>query len=111
MKIGPTQRPDLLPKQNELKQNESQKIQLSEEKRDTVEISKSGREKLKELADSYHKEIRDDNEIIEQISPKVARIRNKVEAGYYDLENIESKIVDKLADTITNEIDNNKKME
>ena len=111
MKIGPTNRPDITPERVQKKQPEFQNRQLNELKKDTVEISQSGREKLKELADHYQKKIGNDNEIIEQISPKAARIRNKVEAGYYNLEDIESKIIEKLADTITNEINNNKKME
>ena len=111
MEIGPTNRPEILQVKVENKKAEVQQLQLHKEDKDTVEISNSGREKLKELADSYHKDIRNDNEIIEQISPKVARIRNKMEAGYYDIEGIESKIADKLADTINNELDNFKKME
>ncbi len=111
MKIGPINRPEITQVNAQSKQVEIQKIQLQKEDKDTVEISTSGRKKLKELADSYHKDLRNDNEIIEQISPKVARIRNKVEAGYYNLEDIESKIADKLADTINIELENFKKME
>ncbi len=111
MKIGPSNRPDLTQVNVQKKQAEIQNIQLHKENKDTVEISTSGRKKLKEIADSYHKDLRNDNEIIEQISPKVARIRNKVEAGYYDLEDIESKIAVKLADTINIELENFKKME
>ena len=111
MKIGPTDNPEFYSGKTEIKQLEAQKNELSTSIKDTVEISQSGREKLRNLADQHHKEIQNDNSIIEQISPKLARIKNKIEAGYYDLEKIGSKITDKLSDTISNEIDNNKKME
>lgn len=111
MEIGPSNRPDVSQVRYEQKQAEITQTKHHVELKDTVEISNSGREKLKELADSYHKELRNDNEIIEQISPKIARIRNKVEAGYYNLADIESKIADKLADTINIELENFKKME
>lgn len=110
MKIGPTNRPDVNPKITQKKQQEPKQQILNEPKKDSVEISKSGREKLRKLADSFQKKVGNDK-FIERISPKLARIRNKVEAGYYNLEGIESKIIEKLTDTIDNEIYNNKKME
>lgn len=111
MKIGPTNNPNNYSEQVQRKQVKPQQHQLREQKKDSVEISKSGREKLKELADSYQKKVGNDNKVIEQISAKAARIRNKVEAGYYDLKDVESNIIDKLADTITKDINNHKKME
>ncbi len=111
MKIGPTNRPEITPEKVQRKQTEHQKQLLNEQKKDTVEISLSGRKKLKELADSFQKKVGNNNEVIEQISPKLARIKNKIEAGYYNLEDVESKIIDKLTDTITNETKNNEKME
>ncbi len=111
MKIGPTNNPDMYSERVQRKQVKPQQHQLREQKKDSVEISTSGRERLKELADSYQKKVGNDNKVIEQISAKAARIRNKVEAGYYNLADVERNIIEKLTDTITNDIDNNKNME
>ncbi len=111
MKIGPMYNQELLSVKSRNKQDGAEVRQFETEKKDSVEISQSGREKLKEAADLNREKVINDTEINEPISSKLARIRNKVEAGHYDLDEIQSKIVEKLTDTIIKDIDNNKKME
>lgn len=110
MKIGPTNSSVMTTKILQQKQQESLQTQIAE-KKDSVVISQSGREKLKELADSYNTNTSSQDGVEKNLSPKLARIKNKIEAGFYDLNKISDKIVDKLADTIIDDIDNSKKTE
>ena len=110
MKIGPTNSSVTTTVIVQQKQQQIQENQIAE-KKDSVEISQSGREKLKELADSYNTNVRSQDGIEKNISPKLARIKNKIEAGFYDLDKIHHKIVGKLADNIIDDIDNSKMTE
>lgn len=111
MKIGPTNNLENSPEQIQKKQIELRQQEPAREQKDSLEISQAGRDKLKELADSSLQEVGNDNEIIEQISPKAAKIRNKIEAGYYDLSHVQEIIIDIIAENMLDDINQNDRME
>ena len=68
--------------------------------KDSAEISLEGRKKLSQLADNYLQEAVENGEKIDSVSARIERIRNRVETGFYDSDEVKEKITSKLADDI-----------
>ena len=105
MKIGPNNQLNRLVPEDQLRQTKTESASEVLHRKDTIEISDAGREKLQELADSKTAGSGD----VKQA--KIARIRNKVEAGYYDLTDIQEKITERLTGAMLQEINDTINME
>ncbi|KAA3632110.1 MAG: hypothetical protein DWP97_11685 [Calditrichaeota bacterium] len=102
MKIGNNPNPVKLPEVEQEKKNQVvQQTSRNSAVEDYVTISNEGRNKLKEIADSSKGQSVDTDK---KISLKLMKIRNKIEAGFYETDKVIEEITEKLSNTIREEI-------
>lgn len=101
MKIGPINEKVVIESQiRESSQKEQVAVEEKKIQKDKVEISTEGRKKLSQLADKHLTDVNKNSDEINRESARVAKARNRIETGFYEMDNVKDIILDKLTDEI-----------
>lgn len=101
MKIGNNPIPVIQPEVGQEKKNQVvPQTTRNTAVEDYVTISNDGRNKLKELADNSKSQ---NAETDNKVSLKLMKIRNKIEAGFYETDKVIGKITENLTNAIRDE--------
>jgi len=102
MKIGNNPNSVIQPEIEQEKKNQVvEQTTRSSAVEDYVTISNDGRNKLKEIADNSKGQTVDTEN---KVSLKLMKIRNKIEAGFYETDKVIDEITEKLSNKIREEI-------
>lgn len=100
MEIGPVSNKPINLPQSRRDETRTVGTEKLDDKKDKLIISDDARSKLADLADKKRLE----DEKVEQVNLKLEKIKNRIEAGFYDTREVKDKIIGKLTADI---LDNN----